>query len=77
MVDDNGDEEICEAHAGEHQSRERTERPERHLDLTFRLPRALDRKVQADARHDQRDRGECSEENDENLVRQRGAPSSF
>jgi hypothetical protein len=77
MIEDNGDEEVCETHAREDQARERTERPKRHFDLTLRLPRALESEIEADGRDSQGDGRECSEYDDENFIWQGESPSLF
>ncbi len=71
MVDEDGNDEVCETHAREHESSERSERPERHLELSLGVLGALERKDQADPRRNDADGGECAEYDENQFVWQR------
>ena len=44
VVDEDGDNEVGEAHAREDESPQNSERPERHLEFALGFPRVLERK---------------------------------
>ena len=70
MVDENRNDEIREAHAGEHQSGQGAERPEGHWELTLGLPRTLQCKDEADGSDHNSDGGDGTEDEEKNIVRQ-------
>jgi len=61
VIDDDGNEEVRPAHAGEDESSERPEGPERHPELTLGRLRILDGEIQTDAGDNEGDDGENAE----------------
>src|SRR3990172_2401398 len=70
MTKENGEQEVGACHAGKNQSRKSTERPEGHLQLTLRLLRILDGKIEAHRAEGEREKSENSENDEKNGVRQ-------
>lgn len=71
MIRYNRDEEIGGAHAGEDQSRQCAERPERHFDFAIRLFCVLHGKVNAYPAKDQCYDRQNAENGEEYIIRQR------
>ena len=71
MVEQDGDDEVSKAHAREDESRQRSKRPEGHFKLTFGFLRVFYREDKADDGHDEADGGECTENDEKNIIGQR------
>ena len=65
VVEEDGNDEICEAHARKNQTGECAERPERHLELAFRLFCVLEGKHEANGGNDQSDSCQDAEDDEE------------
>ncbi len=72
MVDEDGEDEVRKAHAGENKSGQRPERPQGHLELAVRFPRALHREDQAEGCRDETDPAESTKDDEKNSIRQGG-----
>ena len=70
MVEKDGDDEVSEAHAGEDESRQRSKGPEGHFELTLGFLRVLYRENEANGGHDEADGGECTENDEKDIVGQ-------
>ena len=71
MVEQDGDDEVSKAHAREDESRQRSKGPEGHFELTFGFLGVLYREDKADDGHDEADGGECTENDEKNIIGQR------
>ena len=71
MIQQNGDDEVSEAHAREDESRQRSKRPEGHFKLTFGSLGILYREDKAYDGHDEADGRECTANDEKNIVGQK------
>jgi hypothetical protein len=72
MVDENRNNEIGETHARENQSGKSSERPQRHGELSFWFPGALECEDEADGSDHNSDGGQGTEDDEKNIVGQNG-----
>lgn len=71
MIDENRNNKVREAHAGQNESGESSERPESHFELAFRFPGAFQREGEADCCDHNSDGSEHTEDEEKSVVGQK------